>query len=319
MVKKNMVMKRSLTRGVIVLINIGVLSLSSSCDNSIQNKIEADKENKLTSSLPKMALAHVPNDTLPFERLADLLSFFEKKDDTIEALKKTNKNSSLFATEIMDATYNLAYEKVHSIDNFLWAHEKNAENFEGLKYIILSFSSLQINRIDSLFHQYPDSLQLSGHGKWLLSRIEKRKITETQSHFNLTILDVKFYTAEGKTITLKEISSKYILLDFWTSWCSPCRYQNRILAKEKDLIEERGRVSIVAISLDDKKQKWIKAAKEDSLNYLNISDLKGFESYISKELKIKTIPYNVLINKQGKILANNLWGNRLIEFVKSLP
>ena len=110
---------------------------------------------------------------------------------------------------------------------------------------------------------------------------------------------------------------RLILLDFWASWCAPCRYENRILVREKEKIIGDADIEIVAVSLDTDKGKWIKAAKDDNLNYLTICDFMALESPLSRGLKIQTVPYNLVIDKQGNILAHNLWGNEFKEFLKT--
>ena len=84
-----------------------------------------------------------------------------------------------------------------------------------------------------------------------------------------------------------------------------------------DLIHGSG-VTIVAVSLDESKNKWLQASIEDGLTYSSIWDPLAFNSFIAKEFEISSIPFNVLIDKKGQILGNNLWGNKLIVFIDSL-
>jgi thiol-disulfide isomerase/thioredoxin len=314
------IFNRSLIICVRTLINIGLLSLLNSCDNSGQSKTDAQKKKDPASFLQEKTTAAFIEDTLQFTNFSHLVSFFQNKVDSFDKLRVIayRKNKPNKPSGIDSSYYAYLRQRNNSIYKFMVTHRNHSESFDGLKYLLFDWE-LPVTLLDRLFHQYPDGLQNSKLGKWYFSLIEKRKTTETQSHFNLTILDYRFTDTEGKAVTLKEISSKYILLDFWASWCAPCRYENRVLAKEKDIIASNTDLSVVAISLDNNRAKWLKASVADSLNYLSLCDFKALESPITKELNITNIPYNVIITKDGKIIANNLWGNRLMEFIKSLP
>src|SRR5690606_11577849 len=136
-----------------------------------------------------------------------------------------------------------------------------------------------------LFREFPLQLRQSKYGKWLESQISKRRITESIASYDLAILNLDLYDPEGKPFKLKDIPANYILLDFWASWCAPCRYENRILVKRKALIEKNDFL-IVGISLDHNKQKWLTASMEDELNYLNLCDYNAFDSPLAKEFKV---------------------------------
>ncbi len=305
------------------VINICLLILFHSCGYS-----NADSKNEVNSSviLPSQKEVNlITKDTISFDKLSDLITYFQKKINDAEAAKlkankakKLNEQLSIDSLQYLDSSYyGLIKERSNSIYEFLEKKRNSNENFDALKYLIIdwTFSS---SLIDSIFRQFPASLRNSADGKWMLNRIKKRKVKESLSTYNLSILDLQLYNTENKKVSLKEITSQYILLDFWASWCSPCRYENRVLRKKKFLIEGEDYITIVAISLDNDKGKWQKASKTDSLNYLNFCDYKAFDSPLAKEFKVTGIPYNVIIDKNGRILGSNLWGDRLTKFVKSM-
>jgi thiol-disulfide isomerase/thioredoxin len=304
---------------------IFLLILLCSCDNTNQVNERTKNNNISNSEVTENNLDEFKSDTLLFESLTSLMDYYRQQTDSIERLKVNfiarnilNSNSNADSIHILRSfSDSMINERNNSIYKFVVTHPNNSESFNGLKYFVLD-RRIPISFLDSLFHQFPANLQSSKEGEWLSNQIDKRKKTETQSEYNTAILNFKFYDIEGKAIALKNISSKYLLLDFWASWCTPCRYENRKLVIDKNLIENMADISIVAISLDENKDKWIQASKADNLNYLNVCDFQGLESQIAKELQITTIPYNVLIMKDGKILANNLWDNNLKNFIKSL-
>ncbi|MFY7838911.1 MAG: thioredoxin-like domain-containing protein [Lacibacter sp.] len=109
----------------------------------------------------------------------------------------------------------------------------------------------------------------------------------------------------GKVLKLSSLKGKYVLVDFWASWCVPCRRENPNVVKAYQKYHEKG-FEIVGVSLDTKKDMWMKAIAKDGLNWYHVSDLKGWESGIVKQLGIKVVPTSFLLDPDGKIIANNL-------------
>ncbi|WP_164972782.1 TlpA disulfide reductase family protein [Lacibacter luteus] len=116
----------------------------------------------------------------------------------------------------------------------------------------------------------------------------------------------------GKILKLSSLKGKYVLVDFWASWCVPCRRENPNVVKAYQKYHEKG-FEIVGVSLDTKKDMWMKAIAKDGLNWYHVSDLKGWESGIVKELGVKVVPTSFLLDPNGKIIANNLRAELLWE------
>lgn len=115
---------------------------------------------------------------------------------------------------------------------------------------------------------------------------------------------------EGEEISLESLRGKVVLIDFWASWCGPCRRENPNVVKLYDEYKEKG-FEILAVSLDKTKDRWVKAIADDKLTWLHISDLKGWQSKYAKQYGVSSIPQTVLLDREGKIMARNLRGKAL--------
>ena len=136
---------------------------------------------------------------------------------------------------------------------------------------------------------------------------------------SVTYSDFVMADTLGKSVSSKEVisGSKYTLIDFWASWCVPCRTQGRQLVPLYDTYKSKG-FSVIAISLDTKAEAWKKAIEADKYTRTNLCDLKGFDSEISKRYGIVAIPRNFLLDSRGTIIAKDLHGRELESKLKEL-
>lgn len=114
----------------------------------------------------------------------------------------------------------------------------------------------------------------------------------------------------GKLIDLKNLRGKYVLVDFWASWCGPCRKENPNVVAAYNKYHPKG-FQIISISLDNNKNSWMKAIQADGLSWMHVSDLKGWKNAAAAKYGVKLIPQNFLVDKDGKIIARNLRGEAL--------
>ncbi|MGN8036290.1 redoxin domain-containing protein [Chitinophaga sp. 22321] len=127
-----------------------------------------------------------------------------------------------------------------------------------------------------------------------------------------TAIDFTQNNTAGKPVKLSDYRGKYVLLDFWASWCGPCRAENPNVLDNYEKYHSKG-LEILGVSLDDKKDAWLKAIKDDGLEWAHVSDLKGWKNEVAKEYNIRAVPSNFLIDKEGKIVAVDLRGEELTQ------
>ncbi len=126
-------------------------------------------------------------------------------------------------------------------------------------------------------------------------------------------------TPEGEILALNDILGKYTIIDFWASWCKPCRRENPNVVRVYKQYHDKG-LNIISVSLDKAGQKarWIKAIEDDNMNWHHISNLKGWNEPIAKMYSVRSIPATFLLDEKGNIIAKNLRGNALDAKIASL-
>ncbi|MDR2283680.1 MAG: AhpC/TSA family protein [Sphingobacterium sp.] len=166
-----------------------------------------------------------------------------------------------------------------------------------------------------VFDTFSPEMKESAYGKELAEIIK----VGLETNRGMLAIEVAEPDTLGNMVKLSDFRGKYVLLDFWASWCAPCRAEHPHLIKAYQQYSNNG-FDILSVSLDNQhsKQAWLGAIKQDGLLWTQVSALIGFNSKASKDYGIKAIPSNFLIDPDGKIIARNLRGNELEQKLSGL-
>jgi thiol-disulfide isomerase/thioredoxin len=160
--------------------------------------------------------------------------------------------------------------------------------------------------MDSLYKTLDPAIQHSYYGKKVKEACDIAELTAVGKPAPLfTQADIN-----GKPVSLDSFKGQYVLVDFWASWCGPCRAENPNVVKAYKEYHPKG-FTILGVSLDESKDKWLAAIKKDQLDWTQVSDLKGWQNSVADMYGIKGIPMNLLLDKEGKIIAKGLRGEDL--------
>ncbi len=182
-------------------------------------------------------------------------------------------------------------------------------------YIIRRYLAIEMEytELDSLLAQLGPDTHNSEDYKYLSERVATlKKVAIGQPAVDFALPDTT-----GNPIAISSFKGKYLLIDFWASWCRPCRIENPNVVKLYNDYKDKG-FEIIGVSFDEKRENWIKAIKDDHLTWPHVSDLKGWQSEAGKLYAVTAIPATVLLDKNGVIIAKNLRGDSLREKLEEI-
>ncbi|WP_285008203.1 redoxin domain-containing protein [Pedobacter faecalis] len=165
-----------------------------------------------------------------------------------------------------------------------------------------------LEEVDSLYHTLGEQVRLNPLGKDfgdVLARQKYMKIGAIAPDFSQT-------DANGKLVSLKDFKGKYLLIDFWASWCGPCRAENPTVVKAYHKYKAKG-FDVLGVSLDfaNGREAWLKAIEDDQLTWTQVTDLKGWQNKVADLYMVRAVPQNYLLDPDGRIIGINLRGEAL--------
>ena len=189
----------------------------------------------------------------------------------------------------------------------------NPDSYVSTFVIVSSMGQMEYEQLKERYSLLGEKAKASAQGKAIaaqIAKLESTAIGQIAPNFTIT-------TPEGESISLYDIKGKVKLIDFWASWCGPCRGENPHVVEIYKEYHPKG-LEIFGVSLDNNKEAWVKAIADDGLVWKHGSDLKGWQSAPAQLYSVTGIPHTVLLDENNKIIAKNLRGDELKQKIAEL-
>ena len=242
----------------------------------------------------------------------------EEKMNTIrkeyEQATPAKRNDPAYQTAIQNR-YSSAIKEVTTImQSFI---SKNPNSYISLLALgeLMQADGIGIATLTNLYKGLSESVKKTDLGEELGAQL----LSESQTAIGAVAPDFTQNDPNGKPVKLSDFRGKYVLIDFWASWCSPCRIENPNVVKAYAQFKNKN-FEILGVSLDNPNAKaaWLKAIENDKLTWAQVSDLQGWNNKAAVLYGVKGIPQNFLIDPKGVIIAKNLRGDELIQTLSNI-
>jgi peroxiredoxin len=226
---------------------------------------------------------------------------------------------------VIIAATNEKNASIEAVNNYLKNFLTTVDNSTVAAFILgTAANTLPMNEFEAVLNKMIQKYPADSNLAYFKNQLDAKKYqaaAREQASPNLWVgkqsPELVLPDANGKNIALSSFKGKYVLVDFWASWCGPCRVENPNVVEAYNRFKDKN-FTILGVSLDKEKQNWLEAIKKDNLTWTHISDLAFWESKAVETFQFQGIPYNVLIDPQGKIIAEGLRGTRLMETLQEV-
>lgn len=270
---------------------------------SVEANMENLREAKVTGSVSQ---------DLNNSFVAKMSGFKAKQEPIVTAYKKAMSEKDEAGAEKAIKEYEtLEAEKVEIVKSFVKENSNSVvASFIAQRNLL---NKIEVSEMEVLYNAFGEDVKASRSALAIKSKLDILKniaVGQPAPDFTLN-------TPEGTPMSLSSLKGKVVVIDFWASWCGPCRRENPHMVEIYNELSSKG-VEFLGVSLDENKDKWLKAIEDDGLIWKHVSDLKGWDSVAGKLYGINGIPATVLIDQNGNIVAHKVFGEELKAEIEKL-